>query len=116
MTGSKIFTKLDLSQAYLQIEVEEDSKDLLTINTHYGLFIYNRLPFGVPTAPGTFQRAMESLLYETPTVVVYLDDILVTGKTDEEHLVNLEKVLQWMEIHGLRPEEVGSINIQSCDM
>ena len=93
MTGSKIFTKLDLSQAYLQIKVEDDSKDLLSINTHYGLFRYNRLPFGVPTAPGIFQRAMESLVYEIPSVVVYLGDILVTGITDEEHLVNLEKVL-----------------------
>ena len=102
LTGGKSFTKLDMSQAYLQIEIEEDSKDLLTINTHRGLFRYNRLPFGVSSAPGIFQRAMESLLYDIPSVVVYLDDILVTGKTDEEHLVNLEKVLQRMETHGLR--------------
>ena len=99
LTGGKSYTKLDLSQAYLQIEIEEDSKDLLTINTHRGLFRYNRLPFGVSSAPGIFQRATESLL---PSVLVYLDDILVTGKTDEEHLVNLEKVLQQMETHGLR--------------
>ena len=90
LTGGKSFTKLDLSQAYLQIEIEEDSKDLLTINTHRGLFRYNLLPIGVSSAPGIFQRAMESLLYDIPSIVV------VTEKTDKEHLVNLEKVLQHM--------------------
>ena len=62
MAGGKRFSKIDLKNAYLQIEVEETSKQYLTINTHTGLFQYNRLPFGIKTAPSIWQRAMEQTL------------------------------------------------------
>ena len=52
------FTQIDFADAYLQMEVEDDSKELVTINTHKGLFQYQRLPFGVKCAPGIFQEAM----------------------------------------------------------
>nr|WP_204107672.1 reverse transcriptase family protein [Streptococcus dysgalactiae] len=55
----KYFAKLNLIEANLQIEVDEDSKELLTINSHRGLFQYNRLPFGVKTAPAIFQQIMD---------------------------------------------------------
>jgi len=55
-----LFTKLDMSQAYLQVLVDIQSKELLMINMHKDLFAYNRLPFGVSLAPGIFQRTMES--------------------------------------------------------
>ena len=51
LTGSTVFTKLDLSQAYLQVEVDDTCKKYLTVNTHKGLFQFNRLPFGVSSAP-----------------------------------------------------------------
>ena len=79
--GGKTFSKLDMSQAYQQLLLDEDSKHLVVINTHRGLFRYNRLPFGVSSAPGIFQRAMETLLQDIPNVKVYLDDILITGST-----------------------------------
>ena len=60
------------------------------------------LPFGVSLAPGIFQRVMESLLSGVPNVVVYLDDILVTGPTEEEHLAALEEVLRRLQAAGLR--------------
>ena len=85
LSGGKSFSKLDLAQAYLQLPLAEESKKFLTINTHKGLFVYNRLPFGVSSAPAIFQRTMETLLRGLPGVAVYLDDILVTGKTTEEH-------------------------------
>jgi len=56
------------------------------INTHRGLFKFTRLPYGVNTAPGIFQHAMEQMLGDIPGVVVYMDDILVTGPTEAEHL------------------------------
>ncbi len=59
LAGGKVFTKLDLSQAYQQLLLEEDCKKYVVINTQQGLFRYNRLPFGVSSAPGIFQRAME---------------------------------------------------------
>ncbi len=103
MSGGKQFTKLDLSQAYLQIELEEESKQFVTINTHQGLFQFiNRLPFGVSSAPAIFQRCMENLLRGCKNVAIYIDDILITGPTQEEHLKTLEKVLSILDEANVR--------------
>ena len=61
LAGGKTFTKLDLSNEYLQLTLDEPSKEYLFINTHKGLFKYNRLPFGVSSAPAIFQRHMDTL-------------------------------------------------------
>jgi len=81
MSGGKIFTKLDTSQAYLQLQLDEKSKELVTINTHKGLFQYNRLPFGFAFPPAVFQQCMESLFQGCKGVSFYLDDLLVMGST-----------------------------------
>ena len=91
-----------MSQAYQQLVLDEKSRELVVINTHRGLFRYTRLPFGIASAPGVFQRVMESLLWHIPGVIVYIDDVLVTGPTDEEHLASLEEVLHRIESAGLR--------------
>jgi hypothetical protein len=62
LSGGKRFTKLDLKNAYLHMEVEEDQKELLTINTQRGLFRYTRLVFGIAAAPAIWQRTMEQIL------------------------------------------------------
>ena len=102
LAGGKAFSKLDLAHAYQQLQLDEESKKLVVINTHKGLFRYNRLPFGVSAAPAIFQRTIEGVLQGIPNVCVYLDDILVTGRTDEEHLRNLDKVLTRLEEAGMR--------------
>ena len=101
LAGGKRFTKLDVAHAYQQIPLSEESKPYVTINTHKGLFQHNRLPFGVHSAPAIFQRAMESLLRDVPSTVVYLDDILISGKDEQEHLCNLDTVLERLEKEGL---------------
>ena len=88
LSGGESFTKLDLAHAYQQIPLTDDSKRYTAINTHKGLFQYNRLPFGVASAPAVFQRTMDSILQALPHVCVYLDDILITGPTDEAHVKN----------------------------
>ena len=93
LTGGKLFSKLDLAHAYQQIKLDDASRELVTINTQKGLFQYTRLPFGVSAAPAIFQRTIEGILRGIPHVCVYLDDILVTGKTEEEHLQTLDTVL-----------------------
>jgi hypothetical protein len=103
--GGETFSKLDLSHAYNQIKVDEESSKLLTVNTQKGLFKVNRLPFGVSSAPAIFQRTIESLLQDIPCVVVYLDDVLITGENEEAHLRNLEAVLSRLQEAGLRLRE-----------
>ena len=87
----KEFTKLDLSQVYQELELDEESKGFTIINTHKGLFRYNRLPQGISSGQGIFQRTIESLLQGIPQVVVRIDDILATGKTRHDHLKHLKK-------------------------
>lgn len=98
----KTFTKIDLSQAYQQLKLDEESKKYVVINTHKGLFRYTRLPYGISSAPGIFQKAMEGLLQGIPHVTVYLDDILISGETEAEHLKSLEQVLERLAKAGLR--------------
>ena len=98
--ASQTFTKLDLAHAYLQVPLDAESKKFTTINTHRGL--YNRLPFRISSAPAIFQRTIENILQNLPQTCVYLDDILITGKTEKEHLQNLENVLTCLENSGLR--------------
>ena len=102
LNGGKVFTKLDLSHAYQQLLVDDKAKELLVINTHKGLFRYNRLPFGISSAPGLFQRIMENLVRGIPRVEVYLDDILISGETEEAHLQTLDQVLERLEKAGLK--------------
>ncbi len=101
LAGGKSFAKLFMSQAYQQILLDEDSKKYVVINTHRGLYRYNRLPFGVSSAPGIFQRVMESLLGGIPGVAVHIDDILVTEKSTSEHLSALDDVLARLKKAGL---------------
>ena len=106
LSGGKYFTKLDMSQAYLQLQLDEQARELVTINTYHGLYQYTRLPFGVSVAPAVFQRTMENLLHECKGVSIYLDDILITESTIDEHLQNLDKVLSIMNTAGLRLNRV----------
>ena len=102
LAGGKKFTTLDLSQAYQQVVLDEKSRKFVTVNTHRGLYRYNRLPFGVASAPALFQKMMDSVLADIPGVICYIDDILVTGRNDEEHIQNLTAVFERLQTHGFR--------------
>ena len=105
LAGGVAFSKLDLSRAYHQLRLEEQSQELTTIITHKRLFRYHWLPFGIVSAPAIFQRMMEGLLKGMSGVVVYLDDILITGKSQTEHMENLREVLKRLRETGLRLQQ-----------
>ena len=106
LAGGQKFTKLDLSHAYQQVVLSEESRQYVTINTHKGLYRYNRLPFGIASAPAIFQQTMEKILHGIPGVTVYIDDILITGRTDEEHLRTLDLVLERLDQYDLHLKRV----------
>ncbi len=108
LSGGQKFSKIDLSQAYQQLELAEESKELLTVNTHKGLYQPNRLQFGVHSATGIFQREMERILQGIPSTLVRIDDILVTGADDWDHFVVLVRVLAALEDAGL------TVNSKKC--
>ena len=97
LSGGKVFSKLDLSYAYLQVPLDDIFKKLTTINTLRGLFQYEPLPSGISSAPSLFQRIMETLLIDINHVCVYLDDILVAGTNKEDHLQNLYQVFKCLK-------------------
>ena len=109
LAGGEKFSKLDLRQAYLQMEVEENSRPLLTINTHKGLFRYKRMTYGIASAPAIWQRAMDQILQGVPGVQCYLDDIIVTGRDDREHLAHLDAVMTRLKEEGLK------LNRKKCE-
>ena len=101
LTGGQKFTKIDLRQAYHQMEVEEESQEYLTINTHQELYRYNRLVFGITSAPAIWQRSMDQILEGVERTSCILD-MIIRGKDDKEHLENLEGVLKSLQANGLR--------------
>ena len=84
------------------LDLDEGSKRYVTISTHKGLYSYMRLPCGIASAPAIFQNLMEQVLHGLSGVICYMDDILVTGSSEEEHLRNLEAVLSQLQRRGLR--------------
>ncbi|PIO69207.1 reverse transcriptase [Teladorsagia circumcincta] len=102
LNGGTVFSQIDLSDAYLQIELSEESKKKAVINTHKGLFQYNRLPFGIKTAPGIFQQIMNKMVAGLRGVTTYLDDILVCGATEEEHNRNVLSLFERIAEYGFK--------------
>ncbi|XP_064470026.1 uncharacterized protein K02A2.6-like [Ornithodoros turicata] len=100
LNGGQKFSKLDLSEAYLQMELDEEAKKLLVINTHKGLFQFNRMPFGIASAPATFQRTMEQVTTGIDHVACYLDDIIAPGCDDDEHKKHLEAAFKRLKEYG----------------
>ena len=94
-----IITKAAILDSCLPLS--EEYKPYATINTHKGLFQYNRLPFSVHSAPAIFQRNMESLLSDVQSTVVYLNENLISGKDEAEHLCNVDTVLERLQTEDL---------------
>ena len=80
----------------------KNPKNGIVINTHKGLYRYRHLPFGLNSAPAIFQQIIYQTVAGIPGVVSYLDNLVVTGKTDQEHITNLKKALERLKTAGFR--------------
>lgn len=88
--------------------MDEESQEFLTINTYKGLYRYRHLPFGVSSAPPIFQRVMDQIHQGLDYTVCRLDDILVSGRSETEHLTILAQVFRRLQEHGLH------LNLSKC--
>lgn len=102
LVGATHFSKLDLACAYHQVLLHPDSRDLTAFITHEGLFRFKRVCFGLASAPAAFQKMMAKILDGCSGVLFYIDDVIVFGKSAEEHLLNLKTVLQKVKDAGLK--------------
>ena len=102
LVNAKVFTKVDMSDAYFQILLDEAAKQMCVINTHKGLFRYKRLPFGVSFAVGLFQQVIEQCIAGLDGVRAYLDDIICVGKDQKEHDERLRKLLTRLQEVGVK--------------
>ncbi|XP_031350303.1 uncharacterized protein K02A2.6-like isoform X1 [Photinus pyralis] len=108
LSGNSKFSKIDLSDAYLQFELSDDSKGLVTISTHKGLFRVNRMPFGVKCSGFYFQKHIEQLFQGIPNVFIFQDDILVGHREEENELEILREVFDKLAKAGLK------VNVDKC--
>jgi len=102
LNDRQVFSKIDLSDAYLQLELDDQSKQLCNINTHRGVYAYQRLPFGTKSAPGIFQEIMNKMLAGLPFATAYLDDIIVVSRSQDDHTRHLHAVFERINDYGFR--------------
>jgi hypothetical protein len=102
--GSEWFTTLDLTSGYWQVELSEDAKEKTAFVTRSGLYHWKVLPFGLTSAPSTFERLMETVLrgLQWKTVLVYLDDVVVFSQDVTTHLSRLQEVFDRLRRAGLK--------------
>ena len=92
LKGAQVFSSLDGVSGYLQIPVHQDSQQLLTFSTPFGLFCFQRLPFGISSAPELYQMLMCQILGDLPGQICYQDDTLIFGWNEAEHDSQLRAV------------------------
>ena len=104
LTGAKWFSTLNLASGYNQVPMSERDKEKTAFCTPFGLFEFNRMPFGLCNAPGTFQRLMERIFGDQSfqSLLLYLDDIIIFSTSFSQHLQRLEMVLSRLQQHNLK--------------
>ena len=97
---AKYFTILDMKSGFYQMKIEESSKHITAFVTPDGHYEFNCMPFGYVNAPSVYQRAIDKALGDLKgtKAFVYLDDVLVPSRTQEEGLDNLQEVLSLIHI------------------
>ena len=104
LAGAKFFSTLDMASGYWQVDLADEDKKKTAFTTGKGLHQFRAMPFGLKNAGATFQRLMELVLagMDSRNCLVYIDDIIVFGETEQAHLKNLEEVFQRIRDAGMK--------------
>ena len=109
LAGATIFSKLDANCRFWQIPLSEESHSLTTFITPFGRYAFNKLPFGICSAPEHFQRRMNQILSGHEGTLCHIDDVLIFGKTQQEHDARLCSALVQIQSAGL------TLNAEKCE-
>jgi transposase InsO family protein len=106
LSRAKIFTKLDIRQAFHRIRMSPESEELTAFRTRYGLFQYKVLPFGLTNGPATFQGYINDVLRDLLDVIctAYLDDILIYSEDELQHEAHVKQVVERLRAAGLQAD------------
>ena len=116
ISGAKVFSKLDANAGFWRIPLAEVSKQLTTFITPNGRFSFNRLPFGILSAPEHYQKRMSSLLERLPGVVCQMDDVLIYGPDQETHDRRVHTALQKLTASHSTLPNVSSLSPEFCSL
>ena len=108
LSGATIFSKLDANSGFWQVPLAPQSRHLTTFITHFGRYQFNKLPFGISSAPEVYQKRMSMLLEGLKGVLCLIDDVLVFGHTETEHDHRLHAVLGRIQSSG------ATLNVNKC--
>ena len=101
LSGAKFFSKLDTKNGYWSVKLDRESQLLTTFNSPFGRYCFQRMPFGQVMSQDVFQQRMDMIIGKCTGALALIDDVIIHGKTKEEHDLNLRKLMETAWTAGL---------------